>query len=166
MNYKSGLDLFCNPLFALECIGVRWVLRSRLRLKLSETLDISENLWVSMFWRDFGLTVRFNREIFNNVAEYFFMTNCKWGGLLWIDKNIKQNIKDDCFWASWLSGTGYNFFLCYRGEPNFFFTSYEEMKKDIRGVIKKLAVFLEKDLSEKVQNIKISIFNVFTAPHW
>ncbi len=36
-----------------------------------------------------------------------------------------------------------------KDEDNFMFTSYEEMREDIRGVIKKMAKFLDKDLSDE-----------------
>ncbi len=38
----------------------------------------------------------------------------------------------------------------HRDEDNFLFTTYEEMKEDIRGVIKKVATFLNKELSDEV----------------
>ena len=41
---------------------------------LCGTLTCNKNTLV--FRREFDLIVRFNRVIFNNVAEYFFVTNC------------------------------------------------------------------------------------------
>ena len=38
----------------------------------------------------------------------------------------------------------------HKDEENCFFTSYEEMKKDIRAVIRQVAAFLEKELSDEV----------------
>ena len=38
----------------------------------------------------------------------------------------------------------------HKDEDNFMFTTYEEMKEDIRGVIKKIAAFLNKELTDEI----------------
>lgn len=44
-------------------------------------------------------------------------------------------------------------FYHMRNEPNIFFTSYERMKMDLKGIIKELCVFLDKEIpSDEILN--------------
>ncbi len=44
----------------------------------------------------------------------------------------------------------------HKDEKNYFFTSYEEMKQDIRSVIRKVAAFLEKDISDETVEVIVA----------
>ncbi|XP_073836573.1 sulfotransferase 1 family member D1-like [Musca autumnalis] len=87
------------------------------------------------------------------VSSYHFLKNLG----AWVGDNIDDFATDfmnnetiyTCFWAHIVD------FWQMRNEPNIFFTTYEEMKRDLAKVIEKLCTFLERPQlkGEEMENI-------------
>lgn len=80
------------------------------------------------------------------VSSYHFLTGIGlWQGSL--DEFTNQFIEDRIIFTSYWSHV--MDFYRMRHEPNVFFITYEEMKKDLKSIVSKLSKFLEcKELNE------------------
>ena len=60
-----------------------------------------------------------NTQCIKNLND-IFLNNVPWMGkveyTLWLDRNIRQNVKNECLWASCISGTLKNDFL-FKNNP-------------------------------------------------
>ncbi|XP_030372482.1 sulfotransferase 1C1-like isoform X2 [Scaptodrosophila lebanonensis] len=74
------------------------------------------------------------------VSSFNFVRGLNmWNGSIaeFVDEFINNKIAYTSFWAHIVD------FWRMRNEPNIFFVTYEEMKKDLESVVKRLCIFLE-----------------------